>query len=118
MEISLTGGGEVKMEFLSRELTSFIETNSGRKVGAPEFKVLEETGVFGNYYGVPREVRRAGRSNSSSSSDLRNDRGITFFPLPLSPLIITSPLSGKVKSMSLSAILSLNSLHISLTEWR
>lgn len=81
MEISLTGGGEVKMEFLSRELTSFIETNSGRKVGAPEFKVLEETGVFGNYYGVPREVRRAGRSNSSSSSDLRNDRGITYAAL-------------------------------------
>lgn len=80
METSITGGGEVKMEFLSRELTSFMATNEDKKVGAPRYEILKEIDILGgNYHGTPMIVRRHGWENSGS--DLRNDKGTTYAAL-------------------------------------
>lgn len=80
METSITGGGEVKMEFLSRELVSFMATNEDKKVGAPRYEILKEIDILGgNYHGTPMIVRRHGWENSGS--DLRNDKGTTYAAL-------------------------------------
>lgn len=73
--------GEVWIKFLSQNLTNFIAEVPEKKVGAPGFTILGERDVFGDYDGVPMEIRRADRSNSASSSDLKNDRGITYAAL-------------------------------------
>ncbi len=80
MEISITGGGEVKMEFLSKNLTSFIAEVPEKKVGAPRYEILKEIDILGgNYHGTPMIVRRHGWENSGS--DLRNDKGTTYAAL-------------------------------------
>lgn len=80
-EVYFNSSGEIKMEFLSKNLTSFMEVAPDKKVGTPDFNILGERYVFGDYYGTPMEIRRYGRSNSASSSDLKNDRGIAYSAL-------------------------------------
>ncbi len=78
LNITWNNYNDVYFEYVSLNYNDEIKS----RYGAPSYDIQNENTILNNnYVGRPMIVRRYGRSNSSSSSDLKNDRGKCYTSL-------------------------------------